>query len=93
MCCAHEYTLANLRFAAAVEPHNPAIHARLAAVQAQRAQGQPTVPFSLLHERATNPYLRCDQAAVKAVASERALTTLQDPVAVFAQIRAWKNVF
>lgn len=56
--CGHEYTLSNARFAATVEPDNAAIAARLAAVEAMREQGEPTVPTTIALERATNPFLR-----------------------------------
>jgi hydroxyacylglutathione hydrolase len=61
--CAHEYTLANARFAAAVEPANQAIANRLADVEAMRAAGQPTVPTTIAAERATNPFLRAADEA------------------------------
>lgn len=91
--CAHEYTLSNLLFAAAVEPRNAAIADRLARTQALRAAGQATVPFELGPERLSNPFLRCRDPAVQACASERALQSVTDEVAVFAELRAWKNVF
>ena len=56
--CAHEYTLANARFAAAVEPDNVAIIERLAAIEAMREAGEATVPTTIAAERATNPFLR-----------------------------------
>jgi hydroxyacylglutathione hydrolase len=56
--CAHEYTLANARFAAHAEPGNRAIADRLAEVQALRAAGQITLPSSIAEERATNPFVR-----------------------------------
>jgi len=60
--CAHEYTLANGRFAAVAEPENSAIAARLRRVEADRAQGLATVPTSIGLERATNPFLRARDA-------------------------------
>lgn len=90
--CAHEYTLANLRFAQAVEPGNARIHERLAAVSAARAQGIPSVPSPLAVERDTNPFLRCRQPAVIAAAQRRGALS-GDPVAVFAAIRQWRNEF
>ena len=60
--CAHEYTLANGRFAAFAEPDNAAIAARLAAVEAARAAGEATVPTSIGLERATNPFMRARDA-------------------------------
>jgi hydroxyacylglutathione hydrolase len=56
--CGHEYTLANARFAAQIEPDNPAIIARLAVIEQMRAQGQFTVPTSLRAEQETNVFLR-----------------------------------
>jgi hydroxyacylglutathione hydrolase len=55
--CAHEYTLANARFAAHVEPGNAAVTGRLAAVEAARERGEATVPTTIAQERATNPFL------------------------------------
>ena len=56
--CAHEYTLANARFAATVEPDNEDLLARIAAVEAARAAGEATVPTTIGLERATNPFVR-----------------------------------
>ncbi|MFQ3664806.1 MAG: hydroxyacylglutathione hydrolase [Sphingomonadaceae bacterium] len=61
--CAHEYTLANARFAITVEPDNPALQQRHAEVRAARAAGKPTVPFRLSEELATNPFIRAATAA------------------------------
>lgn len=60
--CAHEYTLANGRFALTVEPSNDALHLRLKEAQAMRAEGLSTVPFRLDLELATNPFLRAGSA-------------------------------
>jgi hydroxyacylglutathione hydrolase len=55
--CAHEYTLANARFAAHAFPDSRAIADRLAAVEAARAAGERTVPTTVAEERSTNPFL------------------------------------
>ena len=68
--CAHEYTQSNARFAITVEPENPALVARVADIDARRAQGLPTVPFTIADERATNPFTRA--ASVAEFASRRA---------------------
>jgi hydroxyacylglutathione hydrolase len=60
--CAHEYTLSNARFAVTVEPENDALAARLAEVEAVRAEGKATVPTTIGKERATNPFLRAPDA-------------------------------
>ncbi len=90
--CAHEYTQMNLGFALAVEPENPALIARVEAVAALRAAGQASVPSTLGEEKATNPFLRCEQPAVIAAALAHAAVDV-GPEAVFAAIRAWRNVF
>lgn len=91
--CGHEYTLANLRFARAVEPANPLLEERERREKAKRARGLPTLPSTIGEERATNPFMRTDQAAVHAAAQQHAGRALGDRVAVFAEIRAWKNAF
>jgi hypothetical protein len=55
--CGHEYTLANLRFAVAVDPNNTALLARYRTEQAQRERGMPTLPSTIALEKATNPFL------------------------------------
>lgn len=61
--CAHEYTLSNARFAVTAEPDNVALAARFARVQTLRANDEPTVPFALADELATNPFVRARDAA------------------------------
>jgi len=91
--CAHEYTLANLRFARAVEPDNDTLRQRERDCQALRARNLPTVPSTIEAERATNPFLRSAAAAVRAAAESREPGAGASEVATFAAIRAWKNVF
>jgi hydroxyacylglutathione hydrolase len=91
--CGHEYTLANLRFALAVEPDNADLKARDARAQAARGRGEPTVPSTMGEERATNPFLRAHMASVRAAASAHAGHALGDDVASFAALREWKNRF
>ncbi|MDE1461081.1 hydroxyacylglutathione hydrolase [Spartinivicinus poritis] len=91
--CAHEYTSANLSFASAVEPTNNKLQQRINQVKQLRSQSQPTVPSLLGDELATNPFLRCQQAAVKEAASQHAGKPLDSPVEVFAMIRQWKDHF
>jgi hydroxyacylglutathione hydrolase len=93
ICCAHEYTLANLHFAAEVEPDNGAIGERLERVRRQREAGQPSLPSTLGEERLSNPFLRCHlpsvQHAVRAVYPD----TAAESVATFAALRRWKDGF
>ncbi|MEP5763132.1 MAG: hydroxyacylglutathione hydrolase [Halieaceae bacterium] len=91
--CAHEYTLANLAFAVAVEPANEELLRRIERDSQSREQALPTVPSSLELELATNPFLRCGDAAVAAQMQQRDGINGDDPVAVFAAVRAWKDNF
>ncbi|WP_417066891.1 hydroxyacylglutathione hydrolase [Niveibacterium terrae] len=91
--CAHEYTEANLRFALAVEPDNPAITAKMAACAAQRGRGEPTLPVTLGEERCYNPFLRCREAKVQAAALAHDPATRPGELACFTALRAWKNTF
>lgn len=91
VCCTHEYTLSNLRFARAVEPGNEALARYQNQCEALRAQGQPTLPSTISTELAINPFLRSRQASV--VQAMQAREAAADEVAVFAALRAWKNVF
>jgi hydroxyacylglutathione hydrolase len=91
--CAHEYTLSNLRFARAVEPDNSALAAREVADAARRERNEPTVPSTLALERATNPFLRSAERAVRAAARERAGRELPRDEDVFGVIRSWKDSY
>jgi hydroxyacylglutathione hydrolase len=57
VCCGHEYTESNARFALHVDPDNKALHARVAEMKAQLAAGKPSVPSTMGIERAANPFL------------------------------------
>ena len=92
VCCGHEYTLSNLKFAQAVEPGNQSIAGHASRCTEQRRRGEPTLPSSLSLEQQINPFLRCDQPSV-IDAARRHGTTSDDPVAVFAALRQWKNEF
>ena len=88
--CAHEYTLANGRFARAMEPDNEAIAEHMALAKARRKAGLPSLPTSLAREKATNPFLRTHSASIR--------KTLEMPAnasdtEVFAALRRAKDVF
>jgi len=91
--CAHEYTLANLRFARAADPDNPDLNERMKECEALRAQGQPTVPSTLETECHSNPFLRWDTPQlVSQLATEGRLNTDSDD-GVFEALRLWKDSF
>ena len=91
--CGHEYTLANIRFAEAVEPGNRELGERKRREAAKRERGEPTLPSTIAEERATNPFLRCTEPEVIASAERHAGRKLKTTVEVFAEIRQWKNSF
>ena len=91
--CGHEYTLANIGFAAAVEPANSALKSRAQRDRKLRDAGKPTLPSTLGEEKATNPFLRCREPAVIDSANKYLGARIADPVRVFAAIRDWKNSF
>lgn len=87
--CGHEYTNSNADFALDLDPDNTALKERADEILAQRQAGRPTVPTTLAEEKAANPFLRADDAAlVKAIGLEG-----RDPAAVFAEIRRRKDRF
>lgn len=92
VCCAHEYTLSNLKFAAAVEPGNADVRAHQARCTALREAGQPTLPSTLALEARINPFLRTQVPAVVAAARAEGATS-DEPVPVLAALREWKNRF
>ena len=93
VCCAHEYTLANLRFARAVEPDNAALAACEARCLALRAQHLPTLPARLGEELQINPFLRSHLPSVRAAVQAHAGALPAGDAQIFALLREWKNGF
>lgn len=92
VCCTHEYTLGNLRFALAADPDNAELKAYQAHCQQLREQGLPTLPSSIAQELLINPFLRTRQASLVA-AAHRLDASADDDIAIFAALRQWKNQF
>jgi len=92
ICCAHEYTLSNLRFARAVEPANAALADYATAAERLRATQQPTLPSRMLLERRINPFLRSREPdVIRSVQGFDA--SAHGEVGIFAALREWKNQF
>ena len=91
--CAHEYTLANLRFAQAVEPDNSDLAHRIPVEQQKRQLGQPTIPTTIAAELATNPFLRCQLESVKTSVEEYYGAVTSSDLEVFTLLRQWKDHF
>lgn len=91
--CTHEYTLANARFATAVDPDNAALRARVRQATGQRSTGSPTLPVNVADERACNPFLRVDAAAIRDALEHKLGQHLPERADRFAALRAWKDVY
>ncbi len=88
---AHEYTLLNLPFAARCEPDNAGITARIADAQQCARDDRPTLPCTLALEKATNPFLRCDQPQIIATLRRQRGLLTSDALSVFTALREWRN--
>jgi hydroxyacylglutathione hydrolase len=87
--CGHEYTLSNARFAVTVDPDNKALQARRKAFEKMAGEGRATLPVRLGDEKATNPFLRASDAAIKRALGMEG----SSDEAVFAEIRRRKDSF
>jgi hydroxyacylglutathione hydrolase len=91
VCCAHEYTEDNLRFAATVEPENRDLAERIERVKALRHRGECTIPTSIEEELATNPFLRWDSAELRREVERQSGRKLGSAEEVFTATRALKD--
>lgn len=91
--CAHEYTLANLAFAKAVESGNAALIDRIDQASLTRQNKQPTVPTTIALENATNPFMRSHIPEVVESAKSHSGEPLNSGAEVLAAVRAWKDQF
>ena len=92
VCCTHEYTLSNLRFARVVEPDNEAIAEYQTHCQQLRNAGQPTLPSTIARDRLINPFLRThlDSVMHEVIRHDAQGVSAEG---VFATLRQWKNNF
>jgi len=90
---AHEYTLANLRFAEAVEPENQAIKEQIEACEKLKELNQPSLPSTIAREKTINPFLRYQEKTVITAAEQHTNKKLESSADVFATLRQWKDHF
>ncbi|SHF73547.1 hydroxyacylglutathione hydrolase [Modicisalibacter ilicicola DSM 19980] len=88
---AHEYTLANLRFAQAAEPDNRVRDRLMSECQRARDLSRPTLPSTIGRERQVNPFLRVDNEHIRSTAAAQGPT--DSPDITFATLRHWKDNF
>lgn len=93
VCCAHEYTMANLRFAQFVDPDNIVLNQWYIDASQLRSDLLPTVPTTLGLEKKVNPFMRCHEEALIRSAEKNVGHPLQSPIDVFAIIRKMKDQF
>lgn len=91
--CGHEYTLANMNFAAIAEPENPDILGRRDQVRADTLAKKPCVPSKLSLEKLTNPFLHFDQTPLSVNIAQHCgqESHKMTPTDLFAELRAWKD--
>lgn len=90
--CTHEYTLANMQFAQAVEPANAALADAVRDAQQLRHNQQPTLPTDIETQRRINPFLRSHEANIVRAIQARE-PSASGPIEIFAGLRAWKDQF
>lgn len=91
ICCAHEYTLGNMKFAASILPDDLAILDYYQKVKELRAKNQKTLPVILKNEREINLFLRTDD--IDLINKINQGTKLQQPEQRFAWLRSKKDNF
>jgi hydroxyacylglutathione hydrolase len=91
--CGHEYTLANLYFAQHVEPQNTQIGLRIQQVKHILQNMGCSLPAFLADEKNINPFFRCHTPEIRAAVEKQTGKKLMEPVAVFHELREWKNNF
>ena len=93
LCCGHEYTLANINFALAVDPDNETLKKWHTDAKDLRAQNKPTLPTTLGFEKQVNPFLRFSVDNIKQASSSYADKQLTTDVEVLTVLRQWKDSF
>jgi hydroxyacylglutathione hydrolase len=91
--CGHEYTEKNLRFALTLEPNNQVLKGKYEWARTVRAEGKYTIPSTIGDEKQFNPFLRTDNAELRANLKKVDPTLADDKVAIFAKARELKDKF
>ena len=90
--CGHEYTLSNLRFALEADPGNKNLIIEYDRVSKLSDLNTPSIPTSLTKELKVNPFLRCNNLAIKNVIKEK-FDLSGDDLETFTALRKWKDNF
>ncbi len=92
VCCAHEYTLSNLKFALHIEPNNQALLDYNKHCLMLREHNRPTLPSSMGLEKQINPFLRAHLPQVQ-LSAKSFDDQANEELSCFAALREWKNTF
>ncbi len=93
ICCTHEYTEANLKFAIAVDPGNEAIEQYMNLVKILRSENRPSLPTTLNQERLINPFLRIADPSIQSQLVKKYGHKPESDAESFAMLRTWKDNF
>lgn len=88
--CAHEYTLANGRFALRLDPNNNELKDFIQKAEKLRSQDLPTLPVRLGQEKRINPFLRPLSAEIL---KSLGMSAVKTPLDSFTEMRNLKNIF
>lgn len=91
--CAHEYTLANIEFSLRCDPANADVSDWYDKARALRAKGAPTLPTTLEHELAVNPFLRVQSPEIRTALINQFNVPVPNRLAAFILLRGWKEFF
>jgi len=93
VCCAHEYTLSNIRFAQSIEKTNIYLNEWAEKANQLRISGEPTVPTTIGFEKKVNPFMRCDEIEIWNVAKQNSGLDIDSGDETLAIIRKMKDGF
>jgi hydroxyacylglutathione hydrolase len=93
VCCAHEYTLSNIKFAQHIEPKNHDLSVWAQVAKQMRSESTPTVPTTIGFEKKVNPFMRCNEPSMIKNIQQLTETSLQTSSDVLAVIRKMKDSF
>ncbi|MDI9335736.1 MAG: hydroxyacylglutathione hydrolase [Gammaproteobacteria bacterium] len=93
VCCAHEYTLGNIRFALSIEPENPDLLQYKRTCEQLRASSRPTLPTTLAFECEANPFLRAHWPSVQEAVAKIAGISSPSTWITWAKLRELKDNF
>ena len=90
--CGHEYTLANLKFALEVDSNNEELKNEYMKLEDVISKNIPSLPTTIKKELKFNPFLRCNDIAIKNKIFEK-FNIIDNELEIFTALRKWKDNF